>query len=361
MTHDDPLFDPNASGNDELEPQEFSPEELAGMEQALSPYRYQPREYAFDAPSTSTRRPGGPLPWRLVLPLAAAATLVLSLIWWTDDDVPAARYTVATVVGTPSVGGRPLVRGQVLEPGQLVSTGADSRVSVRIAGGDPSVNKKSVLLGGGLVDLGPESSLRLMPRTGPDDDAAWRLQLERGELTASIFAAPRLFQLGTPSGLAIDMGCFYTAVVDEQGVTTLSVRGGLVIFSSGGRQAWVPEGASLRSVPGQRLSTPVWTDAGAELQEVFAALDDWAAQPEPAVLDDDQGSLLKRLFKPARQVDTLMLWHQLDHPWRVVRESAFDSLAKLVEPPDVVRRDELLAGDERQRNEWRSRLEYHWR
>src|SRR5204863_5705766 len=71
--------------------------------------------------------------------------------------------------------------------------------------------------------LSLEEKTRLRVAAGHGDakrEGAFRLDLERGSVEASIFAAPRVFALGTPSGIAVDLGCRYRATVDDAGHTT---------------------------------------------------------------------------------------------------------------------------------------------
>src|SRR6185295_8977666 len=90
-----------------------------------------------------------------------------------------------------------------LVPGTRLVTQADARVTLRVG---PI----------GTITVEPETRLRIeepaaaVAAAGGATDGEYLLWLERGTISATIFAAPRLFQLGTPSGIAVDMGCAYT-------------------------------------------------------------------------------------------------------------------------------------------------------
>lgn len=337
MTIDDPLFDP------ELEPDD----ELAAISEALAEHRYRPREYSYhEAPRRGRRWP------LLVGPVAAAALLWLAASLGLFEDAPALSpsYRLETLAGTPLVGGAVVVEGGVLRAGQLLDCDDASRVRLTVG---------TV----GSVELGPGSRVRAERLAAGGDEAAWRLSLERGELSASIFAAPRLFQVGTPAGLAVDMGCIYRAVVDGDGVTELTVRGGLVSFEGAGHRVWVPEGAVLRAEPGRRLGTPVWLDLPEALRDGITLLDSWAWAGQaaaPSTLDDEQAGQLAVLQQLSEPRHGLMLWHLLQHPWQIVRAAAYDQLAALIPPQDLVTREGVLGGDERMLREWRQRVAYEW-
>jgi hypothetical protein len=263
-------------------------------------------------------------------------------------DAPSYRLDVLD--GTPRVDGAGVAAGAPLlvGPGAAVETDARSRARVHV--GDI-----------GSVELGPTSRLRVgAPSAALAPDAGYLLHLDRGSLTASIFAAPRLFQLGTPSGMAVDMGCIYTAEVDMDGSTRLRVDLGQVSFETEGRKVLVPFGASTRAWPGVGPGTPVWDDASAEFVAAVARYDELTLRergaPDRAQLD----AALAAVLATERPQDSLTLWHLLAHARADAAAPVYERLAALLPPPAGVTREACLAGDGAALLAWRDALGWAW-
>jgi ferric-dicitrate binding protein FerR (iron transport regulator) len=302
---------------------------LAELERALARYRWRgapPPAEAF--PPRRRRRAWAPA-------LAAAALIALGVLLWRAGSPRrgASPYRVEVLAGALEQA------HDELAPGDRLVCDDRTRVRVRVADI-------------GAVELAPSSRLRVgAPAREGASDADYLLHLEGGELEASIFAAPRLFQLGTPAGIAVDLGCMYTARVDAEGSTTLSVTAGLVSFETGGRRVLVPAGASTVARPGAGPGTPSWDDAPAELRALLERLDAGAAPTR-----DD----LERLAGLREERDSLTLWHLLRSPRADVRAAAYDALAGLVPPPEEVTRAGCLSGDVDMLDAWRAELSWDW-
>ncbi len=320
-----------------------------------------------DAP-TSGRAPRGPAPdapgsilharsgWgvRLVSLVAATVLVVLAvgeLLGWrgAGDDAPpdaGSTYRVEALEGTPRVTrGGELLRSERLDvrPGDRVVCDDVTRAELRVRSA-------------GSVRLEPGTELHV------DDSPAdgWRLFLARGQVTASIFAPPRLFQVGTPSGIAVDLGCVYTATVGDDGETVLAVRGGQVSFEAKERKVFVPDGARVVAWPGRGPGTPVWEDAPAPVKKAVEALDALRDRPveDLAVLGLDGALAELRAVVEPRQ--SLSLWHLLDHPNPQVARGALATLERLSPPPWGVDPAAVLRGRAADREAWREDLERHW-
>ena len=323
--------------------------DLAALQSELARHRW------------SGKLPAGPLPARTPRwPLALAASLlgVAALggaAWW---------LTRGAAPVTPLTPGPTLYVAEALQ-GELHADGAvrDERgARVDLARGDrlrtDATSRARVEIGDiGSVELEPDSVLRV-EQPGPElaADAEHLLWLERGELTASIFAAPRLFQVGTPSGLAVDLGCVYSARVQDDGTTRLSVRSGQVSFETPQRRVTVPHGASTRAVPGRGPDTPVWDDAPEAWRAAVARLDEAVATGRP--LDE----LLREVLATERSDDSLTLWHVL--AWgsvpRPARERVAERLDTLVPAPAEAPREDCLALDAAALGAWRDSLGWSW-
>jgi len=255
----------------------------------------------------------------------------------------AAPYRVVALAGRPTVeGGSVGADGATfgLSPGQRLACDADARAELEV--GDI-----------GRVSLGPSSSLRV-EAAGAAERAAGAehvLFLERGTMTASIFAAPRVFQVGTPSGIAVDLGCVYTAVVADDGATWLCVDSGLVSFEAAARRVTVPAGASTRAWPVRGPGTPVWDAKPDAWREAVERLDERERY--------DESDLALVLATDDAQ-DSLTLWHLFAHPSRELRARVYDRLAALAPPPAGVTREACVARDADVLERWKDELGWGW-
>jgi len=296
------------------------------------------------------------LPRALAASLIAAGLVAAGLSAWhglmEPHDAPA---VVASPYSIESSDGRFEVEAARSADGALVAgtrlvTQADSRLTLRVG---PI----------GRVTVEPETRLRIEDATagaGATSGGEYLLWLERGAISASIFAAPRLFQLGTPSGIAVDMGCVYTASVDETGVTRLAVTLGQVSFETPQRHVLVPEGASTRAWPGRGPGTPVWDDATPEFRAAVERLDELADGGAPGA-ETTAPEALAVVLATERPQDSLTLWHLLDDDGEAsLRAGVFDRLAALGPPPEGVTREACLARDREALLSWRDTLGWAW-
>ena len=267
--------------------------------------------------ATSHRASHAWRPW-----LAAAAIVVVALGAWKLLASNGGGYEVRGVAGTRS-----------LDVGESLDASADAELDLGALG------EVRVVKG---------SRLRVVER----GDELHKLYLERGAISASIFAAPRRFQIDTPAGLSVDLGCEYDLVVDDAGATTLSVRTGRVAFETDGRKVLVPHGASCHAVPGRGPDTPVFHDAELEFVAAVRAVE-FASEPDEASI--------ARVTELDRREDSLSLYHLLDAPSRELRGRIFDRLAQVYPQPNDVTREGIVAGDERMRASWLAELEADWR
>lgn len=331
MKHD-PLFDARGEAD----------EELARLEAALARHRW---KGSLPAAEELPEREELPRAARLAalargawVAAAAVAALAIGALLWTaarsSDDEPRGPYRIELLAGelAPRV-------PSALAPGARIECDERTRVQLHVADI-------------GRIELGPSSRLRIgEPAREGARGADFLLHLERGSAFATIVAAPRRFQLGTPAGLAVDLGCVYATSVDERGSTTIEVLLGLVSFETDGRRVLVPGGASIVARPGRPPSTPLWEDASPELRAALARLDA-GSEPDPADLE--------RVLAGAEERDSLLLWHFLADPRPAVAERAYQRLAALVPPPEGVRPEGVRAGDAGMLDAWRAELSWDW-
>ena len=275
------------------------------------------------APAWERRRPGmRVLAVAAVLALAAAGALFVARA--------GAGWSVRKIAGAPAVQSAAISGSGLLSAGQLLETDASSRARLDLS---------SV----GRVEVGPNSRVRLLRSRWTEQ----RLALDRGAITAKIWAPPRLFLVETPSALAVDLGCEYALEVNDAGAGLLRVTTGWVSFEREGRESIVPAGAACATRPSSGPGTPYYEDASPEFLRALESLDS---------LKGDEDSL-KVVLAAARKRDGLSLWHLLPRTEGPARERVYERLAALVPPPAGVTREGALALEERMLDRWRWELD----
>lgn len=307
-------------------------EDVARLEALLAPLaapsagQLRPLPLVADAPDTS-------LSWRTVLAAAALVFIALGTAWLTSRPArPDDPWRVAHIEGRPTMAAAPLASRSRLEPGRWVETDASS-TAVMFIGRI------------GRLELAPQSRLRVVT-AAPGDH---RAELVRGTIEAQIWAPPGQFVIDTPSATAVDLGCAYTLTMDEHGGGLITVQGGWVGFEHGGREAFIPAGASGRTRPGRGPGTPTYTDAPATLREAVDVID----QADTAAAQSDA---LAIVLRDARREDGFTLWHLIDRVDRSLVPQVVDGLAALVPMPDEVTREGILGGNREMRDAWWSAL-----
>lgn len=308
--------------------------EIANLERLLAPLGQQhpPAPLPLDA---KARRRRGAFS-SIVLPLAAAAVIALAVapLWIAPRLVPHARgWDVVRLEGRATIASRSLAERDTLGVGSWLHTGSNGRAMIDV--GDV-----------GRVEVGPATRVRLLA-TG---EGHYRLGLERGTLSAFIWAPPGQFFVDTPSSTAIDFGCAYTLHVDDSGAGVLRVSSGWVGFELRDRRALIPAGAMCATRPGLGPGTPHFEDASPELASAVDVID-FGNAPRA-----ERSAALDRALSAARPRDALTLWHLLQRVEPAERDRVYSRLAELVAPPPGVSRDGIRAGDRRMLDLWWDRL-----
>jgi len=313
MTGDDWLWDKTGTPDAEVE----------RLERVLSRYRHVPEPLAW--PRERAWR------WRLVAVAAALiAVLVPLALWLTRDRAAPAdaspSYPVVGIPGCESVG-----VGEHLQ----TAAGESARIELGAIG---------------TVEVGPESRVRVDEVA----ESAHHLYLERGRIHARVLAPPRLFQVGTPAGRSIDLGCAYVLEVDASGACTLDVTSGEVAWEAGGREVFVPRGAGLRADPVTGPSAPLYADAPQALRDALAMVG------RPTKMGDEW--IARELVEAARPEDSLTLFHVFDDPATsaTIARACLDELLREFPPPAGVTAAGLASGDRAMRLAYRGALEPSW-
>ncbi|HVF22265.1 MAG TPA: FecR domain-containing protein [Pyrinomonadaceae bacterium] len=280
---------------------------------------------------------------RMVIAVAAALVVVAGLGLWRLREKTSqnhlsnqSSWQVVRLDGAPRIGSEQIRFTGRLGIGEWLETDSSSRAQIAVS---------SI----GTVDIDENTRVRLL-ETAPTEH---RLELERGKMSAMIWAPPRLFFVDTPSAVAADLGCAYTLEVDDHGAGRLRVTSGWVALQLKERESIVPAGAACETRPGVGPGTPYFEDASDSFQSALKEID---FQPNSA----GGKQALNALLNEARWRDTLTLWHLLTRVHGDDRALVYDKLAGFVAPPAGVTREGILQLDNQMLARWKSVLESNW-
>jgi hypothetical protein len=272
---------------------------------------------------------------RLVAAAGVAALIAVGL-WLAWDQVrrrgqppggltaQGPAWEVERIAGLPKVGASEIGGTGELRVGQWLETDAASRAALKVGAI-------------GEVEVEENSRVRLVEAREEDH----RIELQRGRLSATIWAPPRIFFVETPSATAVDLGCAYTLEVDDAGAGLLHVTLGYVSLVHGGRESYIPAGAMCETRPGAGPGTPFAADAPVGLRAALSKFD-----------FEHAASALDTVLAEARADDALTLWHLLARATGEARARVYDRLAQLAPPPGAVTREGALGGDRRMLDLW---------
>lgn len=198
-----------------------------------------------------------------------------------------------------------------------------------------------VLRAEGLSELSWEGAARL--KFSKADDSVHRFELERGKINVRVppppIVPPRLFQVGTPRGVVVDLGCRYELSVDETGATSVEVLLGCIVFESEDGQCFVPWGHRFSAQRGLPMGVPVAIYTSTDFA---AALRVFEADDGPAGRRAFQG-----LLETSTSSDCLTLWHLLSRVGPDDRRLLVSRLCELRDIRDGELRAALQSLDEK--------------
>ena len=303
-------------------------EEIEALESLLAPLGHRRRP----------RKPRRSSPGLRVAAIAAAVIITTGLaLWWVigeSGDAPPAPHRKYRLQGVPERASLEtgeefhyLPQGKIAGPaeltvGRLGTVAIDPGTIVRIEEGSADVH---------------------------------RLYLARGSLSATIQpSGAHRFQIDTPAGLSVDLGCVYRVQVGDDGTTQVRVEFGTVSFEAAGApKVWVPAGAACQAVPGRGPSPPYWTSwkgASSMRRELIALQFDPKADPGAAAV-----------LRNRHEQNTLPLWHLLRARSSAVRAAAFAALLEIVDSiPEGIDQEGILSGDASMLEKWRRELQIRY-
>lgn len=294
--------------------------EIERLEQLLGRYRHEP--------PMQRRRRFTPMLLRvaaaLVLFLGLGAAIFALRFHWPANT----PWRITNVAGSPTIDGQRVDDEARLAVGRELRTDARSRVTMRIARV-------------GEVEIGPESEVTLVA-TGR---GRHRMQLERGTLSARLWAPPFTFGVFTPAGLASDVGCAFTLQY-ENGRGLVRVTSGWVEFENASRTVMIPTGAMAEVREDLGPGSPYYPDAPPALVDALRAYD-----------FEGDARALDGVLSNARTRDAMTLLHLLEHSRSFdERGRIFDVLVRLAPPPEGVTRGRAVNRDLKAIDGWRRSL-----
>jgi len=267
---------------------------------------------------------------------AVAAVILIAVAFgliWSSYYAPRASWAVETVLGKVRIGGRGINHLGSLQVGQVVETDESSRAKVTVA---------TI----GEVELDPNSRLRLVQTR----ESEHRIALERGRMTATIKAPPRLFFVDTPWSEAIDLGCAYTLEVDDSGRSVLHVTSGWVELVGNGHESYVPIGAVCETRPGIGPGSPYFADATEAFVRSLEQFD----------FESGGQDAFSAVLREARQRDTFTLWQMLSRVEGTQRVEVLDRMIDLVGLPIGITREGTLQLDQTTLDAWKDAMDLVW-
>lgn len=272
---------------------------------------------------------------RMRMAIAAAVLIALGIgfVWLynsrTSVGPTRASWQVTRLDGAPRIGSESISSLGRLSVGEWLETDGSSRAQIAVG---------TI----GNVDIDENTRIRLL-ETKPTEH---RLELERGKMSARIWAPPRLFFVDTPSAVAADLGCAYTLEVDDKGAGKLQVTSGWVALQTKERESIVPEGASCETELGTGPGTPYFDDSTKEFKEALKKVD---FDKDPA----SKSGALSTMLDQSRPRDTLTLWHLLARVNGDDRARVYEKMVGFAPPPQGVTREGVLQLDQKMLEQWR--------
>ena len=291
--------------------------EVERLETLLGPYGIQPSQLMWQDAAVATRRAPRPL-WFALL-TAAALIIVAVVIRERFSWQPGEPWTVDLLAGRPQIAGVMVATRGKLAVGQAIETDSASRARIHVA--------KL-----GVIDIEPSSRIRLITTS----EEHHRIRLERGTISAHMWAPPFSLAVDTPSAVLFDLGCAFVLHVEEDGHGIVSVSSGWVEFQTPSRNVIIPEGARAETIPEIGPGTPYLPDATAAFKAAVASFD-INPNDEPARAD-----AIRLVLANARPHDGLTLLNLLNEVTPQQREMIVDRLKQLVPLPSGYTQSEMV-------------------
>lgn len=311
------------------------------LEQSLAPLAGKPGELPHAIPLSPPRL------IRFRAPIAAAAAMFALFAWHGILSThPQSAWLISSASGQAHINKSPLRGVSKVGVNEWLETGDDGRVELRVG---------QI----GSITIEPDSRLRVLRSEAQQQ----RMELVVGEISAMIFAPPRLFVVQTPSATAVDLGCAYRLRMQSDGSGVLTVTAGWVALERHGAEVYVPSGAACRICPGVGPGLPWFRDASAAFRE---AVERWDAASAIAASSSSQApqAAFDDILRTAGRRDTLTLWHLLSEASTARREKILARIVEVASPRGAnaiqESRAALLVGDASAISSLRAALRQDW-
>jgi ferric-dicitrate binding protein FerR (iron transport regulator) len=293
--------------------------------------------YAHRAPLREP--PGRPAParrrWRTIATATGVVVVaIVALVLWRRDGDGCAGggdgFAFAVAGGAARCGGDVASAG-TLPVGAWLETSPRAVADVRVANI------------GNLTVFG-DSRVRLVGTSA----TGHHMELARGKVAARVVAPPRLFVVDTPVATAVDLGCAYELVVDDDGRTHLRVSSGAVSLEGHGLVSYAPMDTEVVATRGRGPGTPVALAAPDTLRTAVSRF------------DAGDAAALSAIVEHAELRDTITLWNLLTRTAGDARSTVVTKLDQLSPRPAGVHAEDIQAGDAAAIERWRESLEDRW-
>lgn len=308
---------------------------VAELEAALAPLRYTGAPPSTLAKAPTAPRRIAPVRWRPMLAAAAVLLLTcLAAIRFIGGSSSAEPWEFTTLKGIVRVGDRSYDGAGRMRVGQWLRTESGASVELRVANI-------------GRLTIDGDSELQLLAsREGTEQ----RIKLKRGRIDAFITARARLFFVDTPAAVAVDLGCAYELVVDENGDGEIIVTSGSVMLERDSHSVMLLAGTRCAMRRDIGPGTPYVDDAPAALREALMEYD----------FRKGGGVALDTIVSAARNRDWLTLWNLLPRVHVDQRERLVDRLLQVAKFPEGVTREHVILLDQTKLDDWFDVLEDTW-
>ncbi len=295
--------------------------------------------------NTRKRSPRISISWLMAAPVVTATVFTVFAIAMAchkhELRHAGPSWQVTRLLGRPMIASTFIGHTARLGVGQWLETDAQSQAEIAVADI-------------GHVEVSPNTRIGLTVTRSNEH----RLVLQRGEMSASVSAPPRLFFVDTPSTTAVDLGCAYTLKVEADGDSILHVLSGHVALTlptsglRGEREITVPAGGYCRTRKGSGPGSPFFGEASDGFK---AALNDYDT-------NINMDASLETVLSQAQQIDTLSLWYMMTAPQATAdrRARILSRMIVLIPPESGVTRAGLMNGDAEMLRKWHETLEAYW-
>ncbi len=239
-------------------------------------------------------------------------------------------WKVTSLSGTPFISEEAMAKLDSIRDGEYIVTNDSSRAELFIT----DIGKVLV-----------EPNTKLMIVKG--EDGKNKLSVIYGTIDADMKKVQEPVRVELPSAVAMDDGGSYKVTVDGSGDGLFFVKSGQVEVVSANKQSVVPAGSLVMTKKDRGVGTPFSN----QTSEVF----------KKALYNFDFGncdvSCVTTILDAANKNDAVSLVNMIPEVEEQYKDKVYSKVASFVPPPRPVHRDSLPYIDEKEIEEWESKIE----